>query len=245
MSIAEKLIQIAENEQKVHDAGYAKGVKKGSEQGYNNGYTEGFDAGKQAEYDAFWDAYQEKGERKLYVDGFCRGGWNAVTYNPKYPIVGGTYGLQSLFSNSYVVDTKVDLIVRGDGNIKAAFNGCKRLIRIPSLILEVPITDCANAFTNCSNLEEINITTTGNGCIAATVDLKQCTKLSRASIESVFFCLDEVYHGVARSVTFSLEAVNKAFEESEGANNGSTSMDWFVLLTTIGEDCGKWTISLV
>ena len=40
MSIADKLTTIAENEQKV------------------------FDAGKQAEYDEFWDSFQSKGTRK-------------------------------------------------------------------------------------------------------------------------------------------------------------------------------------
>ena len=42
MSIAEKLVTVAENEQKVYDAG------------------------KQAEYDAFWDNYQVYGNRENF-----------------------------------------------------------------------------------------------------------------------------------------------------------------------------------
>ena len=151
--------------------------------------------------------------------------------------------MQSLFSNSHVVDTKVDLTVRGAGSIKAAFNGCSRLIRIPSLILEVPITDCANAFANCSNLEEINITTTGNGCIAATVDLKQCTKLSKASIESIINALSSTTSGL--SITLSGLAVRTAFqnynEDGEGIEDGDASNAWEALKATKP----NWTISLV
>ena len=63
MTGAEKLTQIAENEQRV------------------------FDAGKQAEYDAFWDAYQLNGNRGVYEAAFAGQGWNDETFNPKYPIV--------------------------------------------------------------------------------------------------------------------------------------------------------------
>ena len=51
MTTAEKLTQIAQNQQAVYDAGVAKGQGKGD-------YGEGYLAGKQAEYDRFWDTYQ-------------------------------------------------------------------------------------------------------------------------------------------------------------------------------------------
>lgn len=65
MDIAEKLVKIAENEQKVYDAG------------------------KKAEYDAFWDAYQNKGKRTNYSYAFygynqTSNPWNDVTFKPKY-----------------------------------------------------------------------------------------------------------------------------------------------------------------
>lgn len=62
MSIAEKLTQIAENEQKVYDAG------------------------KQAEYDAFWDEYQANGSRKHYDTAFGGEGWTSENFKPKYDI---------------------------------------------------------------------------------------------------------------------------------------------------------------
>lgn len=62
MSIAEKLLTVAENEQKVYEAG------------------------KQAEYDRFWDDFQKNGTRTNYWYGFSGYGWTQETLNPKYKI---------------------------------------------------------------------------------------------------------------------------------------------------------------
>jgi hypothetical protein len=49
---------------------------------------------------------------------------------------------------------------------------------------------------------------------------------------------------------FSLKAVNKAFETSEGANDGSTSEEWFTLTESKVQDENNskeyyWFISLI
>lgn len=90
MSIAEKLVAIAENEQRVYDAGYEKGKAEGgnTEEAYNKGVADG----KQAEYDAFWDAYQENGNRTHYQNGFSGACWNSENFKPKYPLVFKGYG---------------------------------------------------------------------------------------------------------------------------------------------------------
>jgi hypothetical protein len=62
MSIAEKLLTIAENAPKVYDAG------------------------KQDEYSRFWDAFQNKGERTFYWYGFSGYGWTNETIKPKYKV---------------------------------------------------------------------------------------------------------------------------------------------------------------
>lgn len=61
MSIAEKLQTIAENEQKVYEAG------------------------KKSEYDEFWDEFQQNGNRVVYNSAFgsC---WNNKNFKPKYSI---------------------------------------------------------------------------------------------------------------------------------------------------------------
>ena len=86
MSIADKLVTIAENEQRVYDAGYEKGKQEGGDT--ETAYSQGFDAGKQAEYDEFWDAFQpNKGAAQSYEYAFCGSRWNDITFKPKYDIV--------------------------------------------------------------------------------------------------------------------------------------------------------------
>lgn len=63
MSIVDKLTTIAENEQKV------------------------FDAGKQAEYDAFWDVYQNKGNYVNTQYMFSGEGWTPANFKPKYGFI--------------------------------------------------------------------------------------------------------------------------------------------------------------
>jgi hypothetical protein len=67
MSIAEKLQTIAENEQRVYEAGKTKGIEEG----------------KKSEYDRFWDDYQQNGNRTTYSMAFG-GCWTANNFHPKY-----------------------------------------------------------------------------------------------------------------------------------------------------------------
>lgn len=68
MSIADKLQIIAENEQKV------------------------FNAGAKSEYDRFWDELQENGNRIHYFNAFASAIWTKETFKPKYPIIIDTKG---------------------------------------------------------------------------------------------------------------------------------------------------------
>jgi hypothetical protein len=77
MNIAEKLTIIAENEQKVYDAG------------------------KQSEYDRFWDTYQDYGKRTNYGGAFFGIGWNNETFKPKYDIFPSGSAI-NLFRNSNI-----------------------------------------------------------------------------------------------------------------------------------------------
>ena len=97
------------------------------------------------------------------------------------------------------------------------------------------------AFRYCDNL--VNLTLTGtigqNG-----LDLSSSIKLSKASILSVLNALSPTTSGL--TVTFSLDAVNKAFETSPGANDGSDSQE-FRVWTEEGPEDGhrdNWTIAL-
>lgn len=65
MSIADKLVSIAENVPKVYEVGEKDGI--------------------QAEYDRFWDVFQDYGKRTYYYFAF-RENWNEQTFKPKYDL---------------------------------------------------------------------------------------------------------------------------------------------------------------
>lgn len=107
MSIADKLTTIAENEQKVYQAGYDKGLASGGGGGYDEGYDVGVEDGKKAEYDTFWDSFQQNGTRTDYNDGrgFYGAWWTDENFKPKYDIV-PVGNCSQLFSYSNITDVK-------------------------------------------------------------------------------------------------------------------------------------------
>lgn len=266
--LARMATEIAENEQKVFVAGYEKGQEEAdTSDAYNEGYEVGLEQGKQAEYDAFWDTLQQNGNRTNYNWGFYGKGWTDDNFKPKYFNVNMARGMFEdtklvksdylkrldfskcasfiqTFYNSTVEEVGIidmSSMTRGHGCANM-FLSCKSLRKIEKLI--PPKEGIFNgSFNQCSALEDITI----EGVIVSNgLDFQHSTKLSRASIESILAHLDDVYHGEARSVTFSKAAVDKAFETSEGANDGSTdTLYWLPWMIAVGEDYGKWTISLV
>lgn len=107
MSIAEKLTTIAENQQKVYNAGYAAGQAAGGggtdptptqEKTVDiteNGKVEvtpdeGYALSKvtaNVNVPDFWDVFQENGTRTNYEQCFNGDWWTQGRFNPKYPIV--------------------------------------------------------------------------------------------------------------------------------------------------------------
>lgn len=254
MSIAEKLTQIAENESKVFEAGKAEG--------------------KQAEYDAFWDAYQDNGNRTDYQYAFAGLCWDDVTFKPKYDIVTKTgYSGQYMFWNSRINNIAETLEKRGlkfdvskcgyvhqmfqhsttkrlpvldfsnagelsKEGVYYVFAECRNLETIDKIIVKDTFK-YAGAFNNCVSLENLTI----EGTIGQSgLNLQWSTRLSRASIESVITHLSKETSGL--TVTFSKVAVDKAFETSEGANDGSdfaSNTDYWALINGYPD----WTFNLV
>lgn len=248
MTIADKLQTIADNTQRVFNAGYLEGQEAG---GYNEG--------KQAERDAFWDVYLSDGSQKRasYMFSEARFGFSNFYPNREIRPVGRA---QNLFYNfgaevNGVKESAKDLrerlrecgvsldlsqatnlvncfaYARFTGLPVLDFRGCgSETISVfegeysLSEIDEIKV-DADNTFTgwfnNCTALTDV----TFSGIIAHDVNLQWSTKLSRASINSLIWICNES-QGYSFNVTLSLAAVNKAFETSVGANDGSTSEDW-------------------
>lgn len=125
MSIAKKLTQIAENEQKVCDAG------------------------KEAERERFWEVLQDGGNATWYAYFFAYK-WTDEIYRPKYPVTGY---LVSAYFYTQITDTKVP-IVSGAQSANQLFDRAFYLTTVPSLDLTLA-TSVVNAFRYCYALENI------------------------------------------------------------------------------------------
>ncbi|MBO5019578.1 MAG: hypothetical protein J6D52_02820, partial [Clostridia bacterium] len=209
MSIAEKLQTIAENEQKVYDAG------------------------KKSEYDAFWDIFQQNGNRTNYSHGFAGLGWNDETFKPKYDIniiegervftntritdlkgilerhnvkldTSQSYYFSQPFMNSTITDSPV-LDMRSHVNISYLLHNAKSLVNVDKVIIKNDGSQTLNYFaTGCTALKEIRF----EGVIGNNIDFKD-SPLTKESITSIINALSPTVSG--KTVTFSNTAVTNAF----------------------------------
>lgn len=223
MSISEKLATIAENQQKVYDAGYNKGKSEGGGDNW---------------YDTFWDAYQNNGSRQDYMQAFRGPGWRGTTFKPKHnmTVTSGNYflyasgiasdpidlialeekglmidfskcasGLEAAFSQSFSLKTvgTVDLS-NFKGILNSPFSTSKNLQRIKLLKVNEGITAYKTAFSNCSSLTDIEF----DGVIAASIDFAS-SPLNKRSIISIVEHLSGTANG--QTLTLKKSAVNNAF----------------------------------
>ena len=196
MTIAEKLTTIAENEQKV------------------------FNAGKQAEYDRFWDLFQDYGNRDHYQYAFSYFNFDDDSYNPKYPIK----ATRSVYSGYYmfaeckgITDTKVDIEFYYNANY--AFNNAKELKTIRKMIVRSNVT-YASTFVGATALESV----TFDGVIGNNITFVDCEKLSKESITNIIEHLSSEASG--KNLTFSQVAKEAAFTEDEWNALIATKPNW-------------------
>ena len=186
MSIAEKLTTIADNQNKVYEAG------------------------KQAEYDAFWDAYQENGQRTNYALAFFNRGWNDTTFCPKYDII-AVGNANSLFAFSKFTDTKVAINLTGATNINALFQNCTVMHTIRKLIVSNTTPFSSNSFDNCSALENITI----EGTIAVSIGFPHSSLLTTDSVNSIINALKDLTGATSQTLTFHATVVEKLTDEQK------------------------------
>lgn len=192
MSIAEKLTTIAENQQRVYDAGYAKGQAEGG----GGNYDEGYEDGQKAEYDRFWDLFQNYGKRSHYAYAFAYNGWTDENYNPKYPIdYTNTNGIGNMFVwTRGITDTKVP--ITANGSCVNAFSNSE-IKRIPKLIFR-GATNVNNMFLSATKLEELYC----EGEIALSISFAQSNLLTNESVQSIIDCLKDLTGQTAQTLTF-------------------------------------------
>lgn len=247
MSISEKLTTIAENQEKVYQAG------------------------QQAEYDRFWDEYQSNGERTNYRGAFMGAGWGNTTLLPKYgaaPTIGYMmfgYGsfkgdLDDVFVNrgltldfsqctnfSYMF-TSTSVSTIGTIDMRAAtecssvfYSGLLKTIRNfipPDLVMN------ASCFYGLENV-------TVGGEISKSINLQQCKNLTYDSLYSIITHLksfkkvtvnewgdvEESYTDDAYTQTITLSAESKALLDAKDDETGGCSIEamcWTDFITLQG-----------
>lgn len=211
MTVAEKLTKIAENEQKIYDAG------------------------KQEYYNKFWDALQCKGKRTMYNYAFIQNGWTTETLKPKYTVK-PTQVNYMFYANTVPLDLtdpiydfsdcvsynnwltyasvvkvpKID-VSKATAGANSLFNQTTKLETIVELAL--PSTamtyayPTANTFNNCIALKNITVT----GTIANTgFDLHWSTNLTIESLISILTALSKDSSiATGKSITFPSAAQAK------------------------------------
>lgn len=219
MSVATKLQTIAENEQRVYEAGKQKGYTEGEAKGREEGIAEG----KQAEWSEFWDSYQENGNRTDYQRAFSGSGWTAQTFRPKYDIILTANNGTHMFRNGNTT-VKMDMsAMKNELGINIDFSQCTDLqyVFAGSMFSVIDLVDGSNAtsFNNtfyggygnclqridrviitekCSNFRDCfernyNLTYIGfEGVIAANgLALRYCPALEKETFIKLFECLQD------------------------------------------------------
>lgn len=239
-SYAAELKAIAENQQKVYDAGYHQALKLG-------GYKEGFENGKKSEYDAFWDNYQNYGMETGYVRAFGGDCWTEETFKPKYDLtVKDGYAMFAYFAyrnkQTEEKDFKSLKVLLAEAGVELTFENCSRIGNLfeGAYITELGVMDFstvnqaspAYVFHGCANLHTIEKIILSNvvaftyqnwfsscralenitfeGEIANDIDFHWSTMLTWGSIANIIAHLSNTAEG--KTLTLSKAAVDEAFK---------------------------------
>lgn len=194
MSVADKLTTIAENQQKVYDAGYAAG----SGVDYDTVFAAGRDQGEKDAYDAFWDVYQQNGERTNYSNAFAGHGWDDAVFKPKYPLKNISIADSMFTGNQHLTHIDYDLDFSTSTSNTYLFNSCISLKRIKSIKFNNAGKN-TYIFASC-NLRDITI----NGTIAFDISLNKASDLTLESLSSIINAYE------AGGYTLTLHATAKA-----------------------------------
>lgn len=239
MSIADKLLTIAENEQKVYNAG--------SNKGYNIGNENGYEQGLNVYYDVFWNLFQENGTRKDYANQFMKT-WTNEMFKPKYDLT-VLWG-PGMFTDSIITGSLKTILndcgVKLDTSQNISFSGMFYNCRFSELpVIDMSMSNASNkAFfwaTYIKNIEKVIFSETTSisdnmfvGCVALeniviegvitkSISFSHSSKLTNESIQSIIDGLADLTGGTAQTLTLHATVKNKLTSELRAQ---ATSKNW-------------------
>lgn len=232
-------------------------------------YEAGVSEGRRQVTEEFWKMFQNNGTLVDYNRAFYKGRFTDGFFKPKYDIK--PEDATAMFQYSELTNLKQMLLDAGvtldtskakyitqmfqsskithiptidttaSSLLSATFQLAQSLVEIEKVIVKESQT-FPNAFGYLDALVEIRF----EGTIGNDIGFTHSTKLSKASIQSIISCLSTTSSG--KTLTLKKEAVNKAFETSDGANDGSLSTEWNLLVngdgTAVNPGRTNWTITL-
>lgn len=231
MSISEKLNIIAQNEQRVYDAGFEAGKAQGGTSG-------SYEEGRQAENKAFWDTISQNGNRNDLRCAFYM--WDVEYIRPPYKLIPtdqfsgymtfsncerlkkvekayfdfsnkatGTNtnaSWQYTFSGCYNLKVIEDIGLTPQFSYLYTFRNCQNLHTIEKLRVDEN-TGFSSAFVNCHELKNLTI----DGTIGKNgFNLQYSTKLSKASLLSILNACNIDVVGKGISITLPKMCIDGA-----------------------------------
>lgn len=232
-TISSKLTTIAENQQRVYDAGYDKGKSEGYVDGalpmyYNKRVSFGG-----VVFPKSYELFIHMKTCENFEHAFYKTDVKSIKIktDEESTSVSSNYGFR---------ETTAEVIDLSESKMK--FNTFNRLFQYASNLKSIfgeldasNVTNTGSTFNGDSSLEDVSFVAE---TIGVSIWFPDSSKLTKASITSII-------NGLSLTVTeqtlgLKSVAVNKAFETSEGANDGSTSTEW----ETLAASKPNWTIAL-
>ena len=219
----DKALQLKQDLDDVYSAGYEKGKSEGG--------------GDEILFTSHGNMYK----RNMIIDIDAGDGFYAYAY--RYAKEMETLSVPNLIANY----TATNGVFEGCSKLKSVympniqrlglnfFNDCPLLEEITLGTTSNPMQHASiNSFYRCPSLVNFNYI----GVLPVTITFEHSVKLNATSIKTIINSLSGSATG--QTLTLSLAAVNKAFETSEGANDGSTTSTWNYLANVKQ----NWTITL-
>lgn len=227
--IAEKLASIAANSPRVYEAGERSGVQVGTDEMWDN--IQNYGNRTNLRYfladTAFTHIDPKYFIKATNAEGIFGGSVVETVNWEKFDLssVASLYNAFGFCSNLRSIDTELGLSVYTATLLNSVFRNCTSLVRVKK-ITAYPAAVWKDSFTNCTELVEIIFA----GTIGANgLDVHWSKDLNKPSLTSI---INAYATDISLSVTLSRDAVKKAFETSEGANDGDTSEEWNSLIAT-------------
>ena len=212
MSVAEKLTTIAENQQKVYDAGYAAGQAEGGGgdpwQGLRDlvasktqmnsffayssmaEFPSGLDTSNSTSFNSMFanctnlvtSPVIDTAKGKDFTNMYNGDSNLAGTVELDLSSINGSYTVSSLFQNCGKVEKVILKNARGIVNLIYTFFGCKSLVTIEGSIDLSATTSTNNAFARCDSLKDIRFVA---GSIRVSISFSESEVLSNESTQSI------------------------------------------------------------